>query len=196
MANAISRRALLRGAIAVGTSAGLGAAIVTSRGEAPKRGFLGRMERWNEHFERLLFDPNRLAPELPESALTVEGAFPAYRLSTMVPITPAGFRLEVGGLVARPRAFTLEELMRLPRTDTRVRHHCVEGWTAVAGWHGVRLRDLAAAVGVDRAAGYVEFRSFDAGYWSTPCRRRLASPRPQRPPPPSSRRHRCCRPSL
>ena len=52
-----------------------------------------------------------------------------------------------GGLVAAPAAFSLDELQRMPRTDVRVRHHCVEGWSAVAGWHGVRLRDLAERVG-------------------------------------------------
>ncbi len=167
MSDPISRRTLLRSAVAVTASAGLGTALVTSSGSNPKRGFLGRMERWNERFERLLFDPDRRAPELPVSALTREGEFPAYRISKNIPIAPAGWQLRVGGLVARPRAFTLDELMRLPRTDMRVRHHCVEGWSAVAGFHGARIRDLAAVVGVDPAASYVEFRSFDSDYWSS-----------------------------
>ena len=55
----------------------------------------------------------------------------------------------------------------MPRADLRVLHHCVEGWSAVASWHGVRLRDLAEVVGADPRAGYVEFRSFDSGYWSS-----------------------------
>ena len=57
--------------------------------------------------------------------------------------------------------------MRLPRTDMRVEHHCVEGWSAVADWHGVRISDLAQVVGVDPRAAFVEFRSFDAGYFSS-----------------------------
>ncbi|MGZ5968305.1 MAG: molybdopterin-dependent oxidoreductase, partial [Polyangiales bacterium] len=75
--------------------------------------------------------------------------------------------LEVSGMVARPRSFTLDELQRMPRTHTRVRHHCVEGWSAVAGWHGVRLADLAEIVGADLRASFVEFRSFDSDYWSS-----------------------------
>jgi DMSO/TMAO reductase YedYZ molybdopterin-dependent catalytic subunit len=163
----ISRRTVLRSAIAVGAGVGLGVALVKSNGDMPKLGFLGAMERWNERFQRLLLNPDRLAPELGPEELTKEGAFPAYYISDAIPVAPPGWVLEVSGMVARPRSFTLDELMRLPRTDTRVRHHCVEGWSAVAGWHGVRLRDLAEVVGADRAAGYVEFRSFDAGYWST-----------------------------
>ena len=34
-------------------------------------------------------------------------------------------------------------------------------------WHGVRLRALAEVVGADPRAPYIEFRSFDAGYWSS-----------------------------
>ena len=37
----------------------------------------------------------------------------------------------------------------------------------MASWHGVALRDLAARIGADPRAPYVEFRSFDEGYWSS-----------------------------
>lgn len=49
----------------------------------------------------------------------------------------------------------------------RVRHHCVEGWTAVASWEGVRLSEIGRLADVDPAARYVEFRSFEPGYWSS-----------------------------
>nr|WP_284663833.1 molybdopterin-dependent oxidoreductase [Myxococcus sp. SDU36] len=62
---------------------------------------------------------------------------------------------------------TLDALQRLPRTDLRIRHHCVVGWSAVASWHGVRLSELAHYAGADSRAGYVELRSFDAGYSSS-----------------------------
>jgi DMSO/TMAO reductase YedYZ molybdopterin-dependent catalytic subunit len=37
----------------------------------------------------------------------------------------------------------------------------------VASWDGVRLSEIARAAGMDRRARYVEFRSFDSGYWSS-----------------------------
>ena len=56
----------------------------------------------------------------------------------------------------------------MPRTEVRVRHHCVEGWTAVASWHGVAPDATSPrAPGADPRAGFVEFRSFDNGYWSS-----------------------------
>jgi DMSO/TMAO reductase YedYZ molybdopterin-dependent catalytic subunit len=133
----------------------------------PHAGFLGLMERVNERFQAALFDPSRLAPELSEEEETDLADFPKYKISPRFPVAPAGWSLTVNGLVARPLSLSLDELERLPRIRTRVRHHCVEGWSAVASWDGVRLAELARLAGVDPRARYVEFRSFDAGYWSS-----------------------------
>ena len=133
----------------------------------PSRGLLGLSERWNERFQRLLFDPSRLAPELPASAETPPGMFPAYKIGDFYPEAPTGWALAVGGLVERPGALSLADLQRLPQTRLRVRHHCVEGWSAVASWDGVRVSELARLVGADPRARYVEFRSFEEGYYSS-----------------------------
>jgi DMSO/TMAO reductase YedYZ molybdopterin-dependent catalytic subunit len=156
-----TRRGFLRGA---GVAA-LGA--LACDGRRPQAGFLGAMERVNERFQRALFDPARLAPELGPEAETRYADYPKYKLSREFPLAPAGWVLQVKGLVARPLTLGLEDLRRLPRTRTRVRHHCVEGWSAVAAWDGVRLSELARVAGMDPRARYVEFRSFDSGYWSS-----------------------------
>ncbi len=135
--------------------------------ERPKAGALGLMERFNERLERALFDPTRLAPELPASAQTDPEQFPAYKIGPDYPEAPAGWGLRVGGLVKRPLLLSLEDLRRLPRTRTRVRHHCVEGWSAVAAWDGVRLSEVARLAGAAPQARYVEFRSFEPGYFSS-----------------------------
>jgi DMSO/TMAO reductase YedYZ molybdopterin-dependent catalytic subunit len=127
----------------------------------------GTMVNWNEKFEGLVFSPSRLAPELPPSATTPENAFPAYFISDTMPTVPADWTLSVGGLVERPLVLTLDQLRKLPRTDVRVRHHCVEGWSAVASWHGVRASDLARLAGLKPGVQYVEFNSFDEDYFSS-----------------------------
>ncbi|MHB1844474.1 MAG: molybdopterin-dependent oxidoreductase [Deltaproteobacteria bacterium] len=144
------------------------AALPACTPSEPQRGVLGLMERANERAQRLLFRPTRLA-RVPSASVSSTGsdAFPPYFISETVPLAPPGWALSVGGMVARPRSFSLAELQRLPRTDIRVRHYCVEGWSAVASWHGVRLADLAAVVGSDPRAPYVAFRSFDQGYSSS-----------------------------
>ena len=144
-----------------------GAVLATGQTVRAESSFLQWMGRWNERVERILFGAERRAPELPPEETTPVEAFPSYFISDDLPIAPAGWVLTVGGLVARPTTFSVAQLQQMARTDMRVRHHCVEGWSAVAAWHGVRLRDVADLVGADPRAPYVEFRSFDAGYWSS-----------------------------
>ena len=158
MADLIGRRRFITGAAAFALLAGC-----ESR---PAGAFLDMMRGWNERFEDLLFSPRRLAPEQPESALTPEEDFPQYFIATAMPIAPANWSLKIGGTVRHPMTLTLDQLQRMPATEMRVQHHCVEGWSAVAAWRGVRLSAIARLVGLDPHVRYVEFRSFDASYYS------------------------------
>jgi DMSO/TMAO reductase YedYZ molybdopterin-dependent catalytic subunit len=84
-----------------------------------------------------MFSPHRLAPELPESQQTPERDFPFYFHSPAIPIAPPNWSLRVGGLVQRPIILNLDQLRALPATQMRVRHYCVNRWSAVASWRGV-----------------------------------------------------------
>ena len=159
MAERISRRNLIVGLTA--------ASLLSGCESRPVMGFLALMQRWNATADGLIFSPHRLAPELPPSAATPESAFPAYFISDEMPLPSPDWMLKVGGLVQRPMMLTLQQIQQMPRTDMRVQHHCVEGWSAVAAWHGVRLSALAKLVGLDRRVKFVEFRSFDSNYWSS-----------------------------
>jgi DMSO/TMAO reductase YedYZ molybdopterin-dependent catalytic subunit len=160
----LTRRALIvRGAVAAGGALGaIGCNI-----DRPRSGLLGAMDGLNERVQRALFRSGKRAPTPAASADTPADAFPQYFISREIPIAPGGWALKVGGLVSRPLVLGLDDLERMTRTDVRVRHHCVEGWTAVASWHGVAVADIAARAGVHPGARCVELRSFDRGYWSS-----------------------------
>lgn len=164
----ISRRELLS---AIGAGVGfLAAGTVASggcNGRAPTRGVLGAANDLNQRVQRALFSSDRLAPDPGPRAITPRGEFPQYFHGEGEPLVPDGWHLKVGGMVRTPIDLTLDDLRRLTRTDMRVRHHCVEGWSAVASWHGVQMQTIAELVGADPAAGFVEFRSFDNGYYSS-----------------------------
>ena len=159
MSRLITRRSFIAGAAAASMLAGCDA--------HPIKGFLGAMKDWNQKFEGFVFSPNRLAPELPATDTTPESAFPSYFISDTIPIAPADWTLSVGGLVDRPLTLTLAQLQQMTRTDLRVRHHCVEGWSAVAAWHGVRLSEIARLAGLKPGVKFVEFNSFDNEYFSS-----------------------------
>jgi DMSO/TMAO reductase YedYZ molybdopterin-dependent catalytic subunit len=124
------------------------------------------MRCWNENFESLMFSPSRLAPELPASEQTAEKDFPIFFHSPSIPVAPSNWSLKVSGLIKHPMSLTLDQLQRMPATEMRVRLYCVNGWTAVASWRGVRFSEVARLAGPDPRVKYVEFRSFDSGYWS------------------------------
>jgi DMSO/TMAO reductase YedYZ molybdopterin-dependent catalytic subunit len=122
-------------------------------------------EEPNAALQRLLVS-DRASREFPEGRES--GRMPQYFISPRVPtVDVAAWRLAVGGSVANPVRLSLHDLMRLPRRTMRVRHYCVEGWTAVAEWTGVPLAEIAALVRPAPGARFVEFRSFDSGYWSS-----------------------------
>ena len=118
--------------------------------------------------EKLLLSESRLAREYPIGERTAEQRFPAYSISwsrrRVYPAPPAGWQLEVGGLVRMPQRLTLEMLEALPRVSYTVKHHCVEGWTAIGTWTGVPVSALAELARPLPEARYLRFDSFDSGY--------------------------------
>ena len=147
--------------------AGLGLGLLGCDPHKPRAGLLGAGDAVNQRVQSRLFRRSRLAPSLAASEETPVDDFPEYFVSYSVPHAPANWVLRVGGLVKHPLQLGLDDLTRMPRSEVRVRHHCVEGWTAVASWQGVAMTDIAARAGADPRAGFVEFRSFDDGYWSS-----------------------------
>jgi Oxidoreductase molybdopterin binding domain len=80
-----------------------------------------------------------------------------------------GWRLAVGGRVARPASLSLAELktrMAGPMGHAaRLPIACVEGWSQEASWHGVRLRDLLDEAGAP-ADATVRVQSLQRGGYS------------------------------
>ena len=130
---------------------------------SPPLSLMGRLNDWVG--EQVLLSKTRLAPEYPVS-LRERGQFPSYFISADVPMLPdpGSWALQVGGEVRKPIRLTLAQLQALPRTTYTVKHHCVEGWTAIATWTGVAVSVLAAMVEPTGQARYLRFDSFDEEY--------------------------------
>jgi len=163
--SALSRRTLLLGA-GVATL-GAGCERISEGLDHLYAGVDGNL---SERFEKRVFRAGSRARQEPERARTRDEDFPAYFLGDAPPLAPASWRLEVGGMVRQALFLSPDDLQRLPRTDLRVRHYCVEGWSAVADWHGVRLVELARIAGMDPRAAYVEFETFDRDADGNPYR--------------------------
>lgn len=74
------------------------------------------VSRWNDRVQATLFDPNKLAPTYPESMITKPFPFNAYYDIEEVPdVDGKTFKLELSGLIADRRSWTLEQLALLPK---------------------------------------------------------------------------------
>ena len=171
MTNELTRRDFFRLGVVAGP-ASLVAACGWDGGPvlAPKLKSFSQINDWVG--EKILFSPNRLAREYPVSARTALQSFPAYSITynrTKLFPSPdnlAGWALNVGGLVRNPMRLTLHKLETLPNLTYTVKHHCVEGWTAVATWTGVPLSTVLALVEPTAEARYIRFDSFDSNYFN------------------------------
>ncbi|MFM0349701.1 molybdopterin-dependent oxidoreductase [Paraburkholderia sp. RL17-347-BIC-D] len=128
---------------------------------------LRRMSSFNDSAQALLFDPRRLAPTYPESMITRPFPFNAFYDIDQVPdVDPRVYHLELSGLVKGKRIWTLDELHALPHQSQVTRHICIEGWSAIGKWGGVRFSDFLLRAGADTTAKYVALHCAD-NYWTS-----------------------------
>ena len=156
----IERRLFLRQTLSVGALALLSGCDLT--GEESVQKVLSALSRWNDGAQGWLFDPARLAPEFPESRITRPFPFNAfYSEEEVIDVDGGRYRLELSGLIRDRKPWTLPELYALPQVSQVTRHICVEGWSAIGKWSGVRFSDFLQRVGADLSAKYVGFKCAD-----------------------------------
>ena len=128
---------------------------------------LGSTEKLNARVGKLVTGRKSMAQEFSPADLS-----PSFRSNgTADPDNPQyaslaanhfnDYVLDVSGLVARPRRYTLAELRALPSRSQITRHDCVEGWSAVGKWQGARLSAVLDAVAPTSAARFVVFHCAD-----------------------------------
>jgi DMSO/TMAO reductase YedYZ molybdopterin-dependent catalytic subunit len=155
-----TRRLFLRSAAGLGTLTMLSGCNVVDGASAQK--VLNQMSDFNDRVQAWLFNPRRLAKEYPVSAITRPFPFNAFYGREKAPeVDGDAYRLEIAGMVEKTDPWTLPALHALPRTSQITRHICIEGWSAVGHWEGVRLSDFLARIGADLTAKYVTFRCED-----------------------------------
>ena len=152
-----TRRLFLRGGASLGALTFLtGCDIVDSL--SAERALI-KVSHFNDRVQAWLFNPNKLAPTYPDSAVTRPFPFNAYYPEDEAPeVDKADYALEVGGLVDDKKTWTLDRLYALPQETQITRHICVEGWSAIGKWTGVRFSEFLRRVGADTRAKYVWFR--------------------------------------
>ncbi|MGB5081531.1 MAG: molybdopterin-dependent oxidoreductase [Burkholderiales bacterium] len=163
--SSVERRLFLRQGLSLGALALLSGCKLTDDDSVQR--VLTGMSQWNDRVQAWLFNPNKLAPEYPERTITTPFPFNAYYGVDDVPLVDGkDYRLELEGLIRENKPWTLPELYALPQTSQITRHICVEGWSAIGKWSGVRFSEFLARIGADTTAKYIGFECADDYYTS------------------------------
>lgn len=140
---ALSRRSFLWGAAAVTTG------FVGWRGLIHQRDVDGipwpfRLAlQANENLARDYFQGSRLAPTFPRAQAGEPRANGDAGLSDG--FEPADWTLSVEGVFGKdePLTLTLDDIKKLPRVEMVTELKCIEGWSQIVHWVGVRFADFA-----------------------------------------------------
>ncbi len=166
----LARRRLLGRGLSLGALSLLTGCDLSGRGPIDR--VLWAMLRFNDRVQAALFNPHRLAATFPPSAITrpfrFNAYYPEYQIRT---VDAATWKLELGGLIADKRPWSLADLRAMPQHSQITRLICVEGWSVIGQWSGVLLSDFLRRVGADLRARYVGFKCFD----DYPCSIDMAS---------------------
>jgi DMSO/TMAO reductase YedYZ molybdopterin-dependent catalytic subunit len=122
-------------------------------------------EPLNQKVETLLFNPQKPVPEFSKSDIK-----PSDLLITTFQDTPiidqGKYRLIVDGDVNKPLSLSMADIQALPLTSMIIRHICVEGWSAIVQWGGIRLREIVALAQPKANVKFAYFKSADGYYES------------------------------
>jgi DMSO/TMAO reductase YedYZ molybdopterin-dependent catalytic subunit len=108
-----------------------------------KQRLLRRTFEFNERVSQLFYSPARLAPEFPLDQVSPRRVNGMEGLEGEMDVT--SWRLRITGLAGGDAALAIDDLRNLPRTEMTVELKCIEGWSVVVNWAGVRFSDLVNA---------------------------------------------------
>ena len=159
----IERRVLMRGTLSLGAVSLLGGCDISDSNAV--QSVLAAMSRWNDRVQAALFSSTRLAPEFDESLAVKDFRYNAYFPKQKAPHLDAGdYKLELTGLIADKRPWTVAQLQALPQQSQVTRHVCVEGWSMIGKWSGTPFRTFLERIGADTTARYIGFTCADGYY--------------------------------
>ena len=158
----MSRRAFVTGGVVA--AAGLGAYrwLRTRPREDGLEWPLRRVLVGNENLAGAYFSPERLSPTFRESdvsRLRVNG-----RLGLSANANLDHWRLQVEGGAA-PATLTMEEVRSLPAHEMITELRCIEGWSIIVKWKGVRLRDFMERFPPAQPVRYLAMETPGRGYY-------------------------------
>ena len=159
------RRGLLRTGLAVAAGSALAGCDALSHNDTAVE-LLRSAEALTNGVHRMLgrramaqeFSPADIPPVFRANGTTMP---PGEDYAELLAKGFADWRLTVDGLVGKPLELSLAQLQAMPTRTQITRHDCVEGWSAIGQWKGVRLSHLLNLAQLKPEAKYVVFHCLD-----------------------------------
>ena len=120
----------------------------------------------NESIFSFLFSNNRLAKSFPKSSAVKEVRVNGgYGMSEN--FDPAKWKLQLIRKPGDTLYITIDEIKSLPKTDIIFDFKCIEGWSQITYWSGVKFTDFVKKYGLDEQSrlGYVGLSTPDKEYY-------------------------------
>lgn len=78
------------------------------------------------------------------------------------------WRLKVEGMVETPLELSLDQIKKMPKHEQITKHNCIQGWSSVAEWGGVQMKDIIKLCKPNKSARFVVFHAYDKDEDSRP----------------------------
>lgn len=142
-----TRRSFAVGAVAAASGLGAWAWLRNASTVGGLPWPIRRVLEGNQVLAESAFRSDRLAPTFPASLAKMPRV--NGRIGLESPLDPADWRLRVLAPDTNRRLgeYGFDQLLALPRVEFTAELKCVEGWSTIVRWAGVRLIDFAAAFG-------------------------------------------------
>lgn len=115
--------------------------------------------------EKVLYNNQHLAPEYPRASAAAEPRTNGD-IGLDDEIEAGEWKMTITtGTNSKPLEISLPEILALPKTAIVFDFKCVEGWSEVQHWSGVRLSDLLHNYGISTDFRYVGMATPDKAYY-------------------------------
>jgi hypothetical protein len=113
------------------------------------------------------YSPNHLAPTFPTSAAATNVRRNGNAGMDPTHFDPAAWRLQVTTVDKGVLSIGIDELKKLPFTEFAFEFKCIEGWSQISHWGGVKFSDFVAHYGLEKetAFQYVGLSTPDKQYY-------------------------------
>jgi hypothetical protein len=121
----------------------------------------------NEEVYSGLYSTKRLVKEYPKSAAAKKVRVNGYVGLGKDDFDPATWKLQIVKAEGDTLFLTMDDIKKLPKIDVVHNFKCIEGWSQITWWSGVRFSEVIKKYGLDKEAKmkYVGMNTPDEKYY-------------------------------